>query len=222
MTIHARDHTSVESRPPAATSRRIILFALPAQGHLSPMLQLASILHTQGFKIIIIHTETNSPNHSNYPHFTFKPIADGLSDIGKHEEPSFYVTYLNEHCVDSFTKCLAGLLAEPDEPPVACLITDAEYYFTQEVADSMKAPRLVYWACTIVSLLIYRDMSYFYEKGYFNFTSKDLEYEAPVPEYPLLKVKDIIKTSKNPNGIGKYLTVKQVKASSGIIWNSFK
>ncbi|XP_076949837.1 UDP-glycosyltransferase 76G1-like [Bidens hawaiensis] len=225
MTIHGgRDHTIVESTPPPTKGQRIILFALPVQGHLSPMLQLASILHTQGFKIIIIHTETNSPNHSNYPHFTFKPIAVGVTGLTCEPEPSSHITYLNEHYVDSFTECLAGLLAEPNEPPVACLITDAEYYFAQEVADSMKIPRLVSWACTIVSVLVYRDIDYFYQKGYFNLTSEDSEYEEPVPEYPLLKVKDVIKTSRNPYGMAKYLTkvMKEVKASAGIIWNSFK
>ncbi|MFS8012875.1 putative cytokinin 7-beta-glucosyltransferase [Helianthus anomalus] len=40
-------------------SRRIILFPLPFQGHINPMLQLANILHTRGFKITIIHAEYN-------------------------------------------------------------------------------------------------------------------------------------------------------------------
>ncbi|GJZ04958.1 ribonuclease H-like domain-containing protein [Tanacetum coccineum] len=66
---------------------------------------------------------------------------------------------------DSFTDYLNRLLAEPNEPPVVCLITDAEYYFAQEVADSMKVPRLVTWACTIASVLVYGDLLYFYEKG---------------------------------------------------------
>ncbi|KAJ0800410.1 putative cytokinin 7-beta-glucosyltransferase [Helianthus annuus] len=166
------------------TSRRIILFPLPVQGHLSPMLQLANILHTQGFKITIIYVQQNPPNYSNYPHFTFKPIADGFSDIGKHmpekPDPSFYITYLNEHCADSFRDCLAGLLAEPHEPPVACLITDAEYYITQEIADSLKVPRVVFWACTIVSVLVYHDLSFFYDKGYFNFTTKGIFFVSHI------------------------------------------
>ncbi|KAI7738014.1 hypothetical protein M8C21_031912 [Ambrosia artemisiifolia] len=227
MKNHEGGETTVEPTHHATPCRRIILFPLPVQGHLGPMLQLASILHTQGFKIIIIHAEQNKPNHSDYPHFTFKPIADGFSDIGNHmpekPDPSFYITYLNEHCANSFRDCLARLLVEPNEPPVACLITDAEYYITQEIADSLKVPRVVFWACNIVSLLVYRDLSFFYEKGYFNLTTKDPEYEVSVPEYPFLKVKDVIKISKTPYRMGKYLTkvMKQVNASSGIIWNSF-
>ncbi|PWA69753.1 UDP-glucuronosyl/UDP-glucosyltransferase [Artemisia annua] len=226
MASHGRDTTLVSTQS-KKTQRRIIMFPMPYQGHLTPMLQLANILHNNGFKITFIHAQQNTPTHSNYPHITFKSIFDGFSEIGKYmpKEPdaSFIITYLNENCRESFTHCLTELLAEPNEPPVACLITDAEYYFTQEVADSMKVPRIVMWACTIASVLVYGDLQFFYEKGYFNFTKQDSEYERPVPKYPILKVKDIIKIAPNPKGLGEYLTkvVKQIKASSGIIWNSF-
>ncbi|GJZ59897.1 hypothetical protein Tco_0615713 [Tanacetum coccineum] len=221
-------NTTLGSTQPTATGGRIILFPLPWQGHITPMLQLGNILYNHGFKIIFLQAELNSPSHSNYPHFTFKTIADHVSELKNNvsptpPDPTFIITYLNENCVDSFTDCLNGLLAEPNEPPVACLITDAEYYFAQEVADSLKVPRLVTWACTIASVLVYGDLKSFYEHGYFNFTKKDPEYEAPMPKYPLFKVKDIIKITPNPKGLGEYLTkaVKQIKASSGIIWHSF-
>ncbi|GJX35293.1 hypothetical protein Tco_0246850 [Tanacetum coccineum] len=221
-------NTTLGSTQPTATGGRIILFPLPWQGHITPMLQLGNILYNHGFKIIFLQAELNSPSHSNYPHFTFKTIADHVSELKNYvsptpPDPTFIITYLNENCVDSFTDCLNGLLAEPNEPPVACLITDAEYYFAQEVADSLKVPRLVTWACTIASVLVYGDLKSFYEHGYFNFTKKDPEYEAAMPKYPLLKVKDIIKITPNPKGFGEYLTkvVKQIKASSGIIWHSF-
>ena len=130
------------------------------------------------FSLNLLHAELNSPSYANYPHFTFKAIADHISEtnyvIKTPPDPTFIITYLNENCVDSFTECLNGLLAEPNEPPVACLITDAEYYFAQEVADSLKVPRLVMWACTIASVLVYGDLLSFYEKGYFNFTKKGL------------------------------------------------
>ncbi|KAI7737490.1 hypothetical protein M8C21_025283 [Ambrosia artemisiifolia] len=229
MKNHEDGPNVVESTQPAApTHGRIVMYPLPLEGHFCPMLQLASILHTQGFKIIIIHGDHYHPNHSDYPHFTFKPISCRFSEIGKHmpekPDPSFYITYDNENCANSFKDCLVGLLAEPDEPPVVCLITDAEYYITQEIADSLKVPRMVVWACNLVALLVYHDLTYFYEKGYFNLTKKDPEYEASVPEYPFLKVKDVIKTTTTPNSMGKYLSkvMKQMKGSSGIIWNSFK
>ncbi|KAI7749537.1 hypothetical protein M8C21_006279 [Ambrosia artemisiifolia] len=139
--------------------RRIILFPLPFQGHINPMLQLANILHTRGFKITVIHTEYNSPNPSNYPHFTFKPIKDRFSKIADqlptNPDATYFVKYLNNSCVGPFTDCLAGLLAEPGEERVACVITDAAFYFTQAVADGMKLPRIVLRTSSLGCTLAY-------------------------------------------------------------------
>ncbi|MFS7958048.1 putative cytokinin 7-beta-glucosyltransferase [Helianthus anomalus] len=52
METHGRDITH---RLPPETRRGIVLFPMPFQGHINPMFQLANILHTQGFKITIIH-----------------------------------------------------------------------------------------------------------------------------------------------------------------------
>ncbi|KAM3739890.1 hypothetical protein ACB098_08G056900 [Castanea mollissima] len=60
-------------------SRRLVLLPCPFQGHINPMLQLGTILHSKGFSITITHTEFNSPNPSNHPNFKFLPIPDGLS-----------------------------------------------------------------------------------------------------------------------------------------------
>ncbi|KAF5770988.1 putative cytokinin 7-beta-glucosyltransferase [Helianthus annuus] len=157
-------------------SRRIILFPLPFQGHINPMLQLANILHTRGFKITIIHAEYNSPNPSNYPHFTFKPIKDHLSKVA-HEYPTnrdgtYFVRYLNKSCVDSFTDCLAGLLTEPGEERVACVITDACFYFTQAVADDMKLPRIVLRTSSLGCNLAYEALPFYSKTGSFYLTKQ--------------------------------------------------
>ncbi|KAF2294878.1 hypothetical protein GH714_025834 [Hevea brasiliensis] len=41
------------------------------------------------------------------------------------------------------------------EEPIACLITDADWYFTQAVADSLKLPRLVLRTSNISSFLVF-------------------------------------------------------------------
>lgn len=97
MDIHGRGNTAIRSSKPAETCQRIILFPLPLQGHINPMLQLANILYAHGFKITIIHTEFNSPNHLNYPHFTFKSISKGFPETENQmrEDPIMFVKYLN-------------------------------------------------------------------------------------------------------------------------------
>ncbi|GJW76478.1 UDP-glycosyltransferase 76B1-like protein [Tanacetum coccineum] len=194
------------------TRRRIILFPLPFQGHINPMLQLANILHGQGFSIIIVHIEYNSPNPSNYPHFTFKPIKDRFfeteSNISPDADPVVYLNYLNETCVGSFKECVVELLAESDdEGSVCCLITDAGFYFPQAVANELSIPRLVLRTSSVASVLVY-----------------DLDYNAPVTEYPVMKVKDVLKISVNLKSQLDFVDkmFKHMKTSSGIIWNTFK
>ncbi|CAI9273551.1 unnamed protein product [Lactuca saligna] len=184
------------------------------------MLQLANILHTQGFEITIIHTEYNSPNHSNYPHFIFKSIRDRFFEIEHQltkEDASFFVIYLNRSCEESFRDCLTRLLAEDDEGSISCLISYALFYFTQAVADSLNLPRLALRTTSLASAIAYGALPFASEIGCFNLTKGQFlfrrilnitseptfpysNYEAPVPEFPLMKM----------------------KASSGIIWNTFK
>ncbi|XP_076904768.1 UDP-glycosyltransferase 76B1-like [Bidens hawaiensis] len=207
---------------------RIILFPLPFQGHINPMLQLANILHTRGFKITIIHAEYNSPNPSNYPHFTFKPIKDHFSEIAHqlstNRNGAYFVEYLNKSCVDPFRDCLAGMLAEPCEERVACLISDAGFHFTQVMADDLKLPRIVLRTSSLGCGLAYGALPFNSKTNWFYLTKEDSDYEASLPEYPLLRIKDNVKITNYPQSMGDFITnmLNQMKASSGIIWNTFK
>ncbi|XP_071707150.1 UDP-glycosyltransferase 76G1-like [Rutidosis leptorrhynchoides] len=221
--------TTLRSVQPSETRRRIILFPLPFQGHINPMLQLANILHTHGcFHITIIHAEFNSPNCSNYPHFTFKSIKDRFSEIADqfvtNNDVTYYLKYLNRSCVDPFKECLIELLAEPNKGHVSCLITDATFYFTQAVSDDLNLPRMVLRTSSLGCTLAYGALPYYSKTSYFHLTKDDSDYEGLVPEYPLLKFKDIGKITTNPQGMGEFVNnmLNTMKASSGIIWNTFK
>ena len=137
------------------------------------MLQLANILHTHGFKITIIHAEYNSPNYSNYPHFTFKSIKDNFSkiadELATNPDGSYFINYLNRSCVDSFKECLSGLL---DKEAVACLIADAGFYFTQAVADELNLPRMALRTSSIAASLVYGALPFYSNKDCFNLTKE--------------------------------------------------
>ncbi|KAK9061113.1 hypothetical protein SSX86_018293 [Deinandra increscens subsp. villosa] len=211
----------------APQRKTIVLFPLPFQGHINPMLQLANILHTHGFKITVIHAQYNSPNPSNHPHFTFIPIDEGFSKIADqaatNRDGTYFMRYLNESCVDPFRDCLAKLLLD-DREMIACVISDVAFYFTQTVADELKLPRLALRTGSMGCVLAYDALPFHSNKTCFCLTKEDSDYEVSVPEYPLLKFKDIAKISINPQGMGDFATnmFNQMKASSGIIWNTFK
>nr|DAD28355.1 TPA_asm: hypothetical protein HUJ06_029823 [Nelumbo nucifera] len=204
----------------------LVLFPLPLQGHINPMLQLATILHSRGFSITIVHTHFNSPNSSNYRNFTFLPISDGFSDgQASTDDVIELITALNVNCVAPFRDCLAGLLSdEQSEEPIACLISDATMHFTQAVADSLKLPRVVLRTSSPSSFLVFIAYPILRQKGFIPITDSE-QLEAPLPNLPPLKVKDIsIIETQNPEQVYELVDamVNQTKASSGIIWNSFE
>ncbi|KAL5799884.1 hypothetical protein ACOSQ4_032768 [Xanthoceras sorbifolium] len=199
-----------DSHLQAGEKRRVVLFPLPLQ---------------VGFSITIIHTNFNSPSSSNYPHFDFRSIPDGLLETQASTTDAIaFLTLLNVRCVLPFQDCLAELMSlqlplcrEPDRIPntIACLITDAIWHFTQPVADNLKLPRIVLRTSNICSFIAFAALPLLCEK----------DSEAPVPEIPPLRVKDIpMIETQDPEDLYQLIKamVKQIKASSGLIWNSFQ
>lgn len=214
-----------ESNVQQKKGRRVILFPLPLQGHINPMLQLASILYSQGFSITIIHTNFNSPNPSNYPHFSFNSISESLweSEVSTEDTISL-LTVLNDKCVVPFQDCLAKLISNGDqEEPVACLITDAIWHFAQTVADTLRLPRIVLRTSSISSFLAFSAFQILLEKGYL--AEQDSQLEKPVTELPPLRVKDIpIIVTHDARNFHQLISavVSKTNACSGLIWNSFE
>ncbi|KAG5533446.1 hypothetical protein RHGRI_027571 [Rhododendron griersonianum] len=153
-----------QTQKPQTNNRRLVLFPAPLQGHINPMLQLASILHSQGFSVTVIHTHFNSPAKSRHPHFTFLPISDRLSPAeASTEDVVSLLTLLNSNCAAPFRDALGGLLADG---PIACLITDTGWHFSQSVADGFGIPRIVLRTTSVSSFLAFAALPMLREKGY--------------------------------------------------------
>ncbi|KAM7265456.1 hypothetical protein ACFE04_003139 [Oxalis oulophora] len=202
---------------------RVIMFPLPLQGHINPMLQLASILYSKGFSITIVHTKFNSPNPTNFPHFTFHSIPDGLLE-GSDRDPIALLKLINLQCVNPLQNLLPELMLEYSKMDrVACLITDANLHFTQALADEIKLPRLVLRTSNVSSFFGFVALPILKKKNYLPI--KESQLEVPVIEFPPLRVKDLpdIKTA-NPEDLHIHMgfVVDKIKASSGLIWNSFE
>ncbi|KAI3427703.1 uncharacterized protein J3R85_009274 [Psidium guajava] len=201
----------------------VVLFPFPLQGHINPMLQLASILHSQGFKISIVHTQHNSPNPHDFPHFTFNSFPDGLLETEYTSESNLlsFIMRLNVGCIVPFQDCLQKVLRDDLEGRVACLITDAVWYFSQAVADELKIPRIVLRCTSISSISAFSALSALTEMGCLPI--KDSELDKAIPEVPPLKMKDLpVVPAKNPEDLQQILEnmARDTKASSGLICNS--
>lgn len=128
--------------------RMVVLVPFPLQGHMTPMLQLGSILHSKGFSITVAHPEFNSPNPLNHPEFVFVPLADKLlSEAGSDDtsdpaasfmmKPMLYITAMNENC----RQPLVDYLVQSDDQ-ICCIIYDAIMCFGEAVASQLKIPSI--------------------------------------------------------------------------------
>ncbi|XP_004298893.1 PREDICTED: UDP-glycosyltransferase 76C4-like [Fragaria vesca subsp. vesca] len=206
--------------------RRLILFPVPLPGHVIPMLELANLLHFKGFSITIVHTHFNKLNPSSYPHLTFHLIDEGLSESeASTKDIAHLLTLLDQKCAEPLKECLISLLSDDSKEPVACLITEYRFYFTQSLAESLKLPRLLLRTGGASSLAVYIAFPLMREKGYY--PKQDSQLEEPVKEFPPLKVKDLptIKTKQNPEQFFQMTAsrlIDEANASHGVIINTFE
>lgn len=197
----------------------MVLVPSPAQGHITPMLQLGSILDSKGFSITIAHTEFNSPDRSDHPNFTFLPLSDNLDC----HDTSMYnflnlLPLMNANCEASFEGHMVQMCRTEE---VACVIYDNIMKFVDVVANRLKLPTIVLCPTTA---------AYFHA----NFVLLQLAAEKciPLPESQLqdsvpnlspLRFKDLPHraTEEIPKVMLEFLLgYMDINSSSAVIWNT--
>ncbi|XXG40519.1 hypothetical protein AAC387_Pa01g1213 [Persea americana] len=210
-----------EEEKPWLDAHHLVLFPSPFQGHINPMMQLATLLHSRGFTITIIHTQFNPPNPSNYPHFNFQAIPDGLSDAQTAtEDLAELISSINTNCEAPFHNLLAQIVMDNSKDPIRCIISDDLLHFTLSVSVHFGLPRVILRTNNALSFVTIASVPLFYEKGYLAGQAPDSE--ATLTGLPL-RIKDLpaFSTSK-PDAVCELIavTVNAAKASSAIIWNT--
>ncbi|CAD6333479.1 unnamed protein product [Miscanthus lutarioriparius] len=153
--------TAAEGQRPHA-----VCMPYPAQGHVTPMLKLAKLLHARGFEVTFVNTEFNHRRllHSRgaldrVPGFRFDAIPDGLppSDADATQD-------IPALCYSTMTTCLPHLLAllarvdaDAGSPPVTCLVTDAVMSFGFDAAREFGVPVAALWTASACGFMGYRN-----------------------------------------------------------------
>lgn len=97
--MNSSDITTVE-KPHA------VCIPYPGQGHITPMLKLAKLLHFKGFQIPLVNTEFNhkrllksqGPDSLNgFPSFRFETIPDGLPESDEEDTHLPFVSPWEKH-----------------------------------------------------------------------------------------------------------------------------
>uniref|UniRef100_A0A1J3J5S9 UDP-glycosyltransferase 76C4 n=1 Tax=Noccaea caerulescens TaxID=107243 RepID=A0A1J3J5S9_NOCCA len=208
-----------------SNDRRVILFPLPVQGCINPMIQLAKILHSRGFSITLIHTRFNAPKASSHPLFTFLQIQDGLSETETGtDDNTLLFSLLNRRCETPFRDCLTRLLqssdseTEENKEKISCLIHDSGWIFTESVANSLKLHRLVLNGYTISFFRSHFVLPNIRREEYL--LLQDSEKDDLAEEFPPLRKKDILRIlGEKRELLDPYLNMifETTKSSSGLI-----
>ncbi|KAK7404525.1 hypothetical protein VNO78_05475 [Psophocarpus tetragonolobus] len=200
---------------------RLILIPPPFQGHLTPMLQLATILHSKGFSITVAHAHFNSPDPSNHPNFSFLPLFYGLSHTHISSKNVVDITAtLNTKCVSPIKELLIDQSekASINHEKIACVIYDGLLYSVDGVARELEIPSMVLRTTSATNFLSYHVFVQRQSSGCLplqDSMSLDL-----VPELEPLRFKDLLMFDSSAvmqQQIAKTLTVRP---SLGVICNT--
>lgn len=167
MEFSASDH-----RKPHA-----VCIPFPAQGHITPMLKLAMILHHKGFHITFVNTEFNhkrllksrGPNSlDGLPDFCFETIPDGLppSDENATQHPLSLCLSTQKNCLVPLRKLLEKLkCSSSSRPPVSCIIQDGIMSFAIVAAEEIGVPSVCFRTSPATVLLLNKHYRQLEEQG---------------------------------------------------------
>nr|ACG28831.1 cytokinin-O-glucosyltransferase 2 [Zea mays]ACL52632.1 unknown [Zea mays] len=170
------------SVPPAEGDRRqpqqqphVMMIPYPAQGHVTPMLQLAKLLHTRGFHVTFVNNEFNHRRHlrargpgalHGAPGFRFTAIDDGLppSDADATQDVPKLCYSTMTTCLPRFRDLIVRTNAEAEaegRPAVTCVVADSIMSFGLRAARELGLRCATFWtasACGFIGYYYYRHL----------------------------------------------------------------
>ncbi|XP_021894492.1 UDP-glucose iridoid glucosyltransferase-like [Carica papaya] len=223
MLLHLKSSSSREMEKQEERGRKLLLVPCPFQGHINPMLQLASVLHSKGFSITIAHTQFDPPNPSAHPAFDFISIPDTfLEQQTSPENMIDLVLLLNAKCQEPFKKFLAQMInrQDPSHPQFACIIYDEVMYFSPAIANHFKLPSIMFRTSSATTFLVRAVIPKLHLQGCLPLPDSILQ--DPVPEHYPLRFKDlpVVKFGSEEQILRLMANLFNTERSSAIIFNT--
>jgi hypothetical protein len=164
--------TPVDEKP------HVVCVPFPAQGHVTPMMKLAKILHRKGFHVTFVNTEYNHRRLvrsrgpaavAGLPDFRFATIPDGLppsdADADATQDPESLCYYPMTTCLPHFRKLLEDLNCTAGVPPVTCVMGDNLMSFCVDAAAAVGVPCAVFWTASACGFMGYRNFRFLMDEG---------------------------------------------------------
>ncbi|KAL7082502.1 hypothetical protein ACP275_14G102500 [Erythranthe tilingii] len=159
-----------------------VCIPFPSQGHINPMLKLATLLHRKGFHITFVHTQYNRSRllesrgdtaaDVSLPDFQIAAISDGLPPPP--EDGSAATQDIRSLCLSTQVNCLAPLNELIDDlnhgsldvPPVSCVVSDMIMSFALDAAERIGVPAVVLQTAGACSFMCNKHLTHLVEKGF--------------------------------------------------------
>ncbi|KAL2937316.1 7-deoxyloganetin glucosyltransferase [Bienertia sinuspersici] len=156
----------------------VVCVPFPAQGHITPMLQFAKLLHSFGFHITFVNTVYNhkrflkshgSEALNGLPNFQFMSIPNGLLLPSSDKEATQDIIELckstNRACLGPFRDLVESVNKEGTH--VTCIVADAVMHFTFKVAVEFGIPMVAFWTMSACGYMGYMHYHTLADRGYF-------------------------------------------------------
>ncbi|CDP01479.1 unnamed protein product [Coffea canephora] len=161
-----------------------VLVPYPSQGHVTPLMRLAKLLHAKGFHVTFVNTEFNHKrlirskgpeSVKGFDDFRFETIPDGMppSDKDATQDVPRLCDSVRKNCLVPFKELLIKLISSSEVPPVSCVISDGVMSFSIKAAEDLGIPEVQFWtasACSFIGYLHYRELI---RRGIFPFKNDD-------------------------------------------------
>ncbi|KAK9689768.1 hypothetical protein RND81_09G079600 [Saponaria officinalis] len=151
--------------PEKQQKQHVVCIPYPAQGHITPMLTLAKLLHSHlNFHVTFVNTHHNHRRllHSRgpssldgLPSFRFESIPDGLppTDPNKTQDIPSLSSSTNKYCYRPLKELIERLNA--GYPKVGFILSDCSMSFSLDVSVDLGIPLVFFWTSSAASFLGY-------------------------------------------------------------------
>ncbi|KAM1048868.1 hypothetical protein ACFX2C_028032 [Malus domestica] len=134
----------------------VVIFPLPLQDHIKPLLCLAELLCHSGFHVTFVNTHQNYKRFGNseaisthFPTLHFESISDGLPEEHPRAISSTLLIELKSSIKPPFRELLKTIILRADDkdhvigcwvPPLTCIITDGTLAGAFDIAQELGIP----------------------------------------------------------------------------------